>query len=220
MELILTLEAVRHDYLENLYTLFPIDFFYPHATVNQASYGKFCAMFRKIEDTIISLNHQWWDKFFVLRYRLSKITSRGLRITDVPFSHQSGKQNGNTSLIFAHKSGLILLLSKERIKSKRWRKRLRHTSAPLEPRSTISPLPSKKSWRKKNKKDEDLLIKVKLNKIRRDVDDYTSSKVFNWKPKIAPTYRPYSIPYIRLVGKPHCIHTTTQTPKPLWTHSY
>lgn len=71
MDLILALEEVRHDYLEYLYSLFPTNLFNNQVTINQASYGKFCAMFRKIEDTIISLNHQWWDKFFLQRYRLS-----------------------------------------------------------------------------------------------------------------------------------------------------
>lgn len=65
MDIIHDIELVKFGILDELYTLFPTDFFLSSHSVPCLVYKHLCAQFWKIEDLFKAVNFQWWDKFFL-----------------------------------------------------------------------------------------------------------------------------------------------------------
>lgn len=146
-----------------------------------------CTLSRKLEQIIISVNHQWWDNFFLEQYISHSISPRGLRVLKTCFFLSRELQTE-----WSHISEFCTQKWMQTIIKQCEQKSLDLIQQPnISILSKLSPhLP--KTWfntlKQHMKKDEDKLIKVKLGKMRRDLDDFNLGRVFNWKKGFQPPF--------------------------------
>lgn len=191
MEIIQKIESVKYTILDDLYAHFPDGYFLPSANIPRLEYRHICAKFRKIEDTINNINQQWWDKFFLELYLNYKISPRGLRNQKTcSFLGADLAAEWSTISEFCTQKWMEIIIKQRDTLFNSLSSKL--TNLIDELRSYITPLPT--SWYKKlklnTKYQEDCLIKCKLQKIRRDFDDYNSNRIHCWKKPRRNTHPP------------------------------
>lgn len=160
---------------------FLIIFLKSTTSISRSIYKITCAKFRRIEDTIIAENQQWWDKFFVQQYSKYKISPRGLRNTKTcsflcaDLTHEWA----NISEFCTQK--WIEIVAKQRdIQYQSLLSKITDLISSLQIQTPSLPISWLKKLKLNTKFQEDTLLGTKLHKIRRDFD-YNTDRVFCWK---------------------------------------
>lgn len=198
MDLLKDIEEAKYENLERLFTLLPTTLFSPQYKVPNDKIKGCTNTFRKIEQLISSANHQWWDKFFLEHYISLAISPRGLRILKIcPFLSTELATEWSQVSEFCTKKWMQLIIQQRDAKYSHIIQQLHHHINSLTHYTPHIPTRWLLTLKKHTKLDEDKLLKTKLGKIRRDLDDYNCKKVFNWKktsrhpPAPPPTSHPH-----------------------------
>lgn len=189
MEIILEIESAKYVTLDDLYTLFPADYFNSSTSVPRSTYKFICAKFRNIEDNINAANQQWWDKFFLDQYSKYKISPRGLRNTKTcSFLNTSLSQEWDSISEFCTQKWIIIVSKQREYQYAHFRSKIVDLIYSLKTAITSLPISWLRKLKLNTKFQEDLLLGSKLQKIRRDFDDYNTNRVFSWKKHRSPNH--------------------------------
>lgn len=187
MDLLRDIEAHRYDVLEELYTILSSHIFSDDIKLTGSTRYSLCGKFKHLETIVKHTNEQWWDRFFLEKYISTKISPRGLRVTkDCPFLNVTNKKEWETISEFCTSKWMeILIEHRQHLFEK-----LRSEATTLAKGITDQKITVPVSWlmilKQNTKSDEDFVIKTKIGKFKRDLDDFNFDRVFNWKLKNRP----------------------------------
>lgn len=221
MDLLNDVEIHRYNVLEEFYTILPPTMFSIYIKLTGTTRYTLCGKFKHLERIFKHVNQQWCDKFFLEKYISTKVSPQGLRIIkDCSFLNAASKKEWENISEFCTSKWMEILIEYrlplfDKLKSEA------HTIAKgITDHKVTVPL----SWlgilHKNTKSDEDFLVKTKLGKFKRDLDDINLDRVFNWKQKSTSTsdhrrtFPPHSLSSSSL-PPPVPSHTPRPRPFPL-----
>lgn len=187
MDIIEQLEIYKYVLLDELYTIFPSHTFSPsiHSrTWPLSKYRDASTKMKRLEDLVTSANTQWWDGFFLKQYFKSRISPRGLRILKgCAFLDEDLRTEWEGVAEFCTQKWIQVLITHRDRRYLALRQKAEKLVIDLLSLHPQLPTAWLKTFKINTKKSENSLIENKLGKLRRDLDDYSYNRVFNWKSK-------------------------------------
>lgn len=201
--------------LDEFYTVFLPYYFCPKTHSRAWSDTKFKDAYtrmRLLEDLTYSANHLWWNCFFLKQYFQFKISPRGLRVLKgCSFLDTDLRTEWEEVAVFCTQKWIKILISHRDQHYCILRQKIESHITSLHLAHPLLPIDWLRTFKINTKKSEDSTIQNKLGTFRRDLDDYTHKRVFNWKRKRDSTHSSPP-PLIPLSSLSHLnIHSDTAT---------
>lgn len=188
MDFLTDLDTLRHNVLNSLYALLPSSLFSTSASLTKKDRYTLCGQFKKLERLIHSTNLQWWDKYFLEKYLENRISPRGLRITKTcSFLEPDQLKEWQGISEFGTAKWINILIEHRTAKFEKLTSRVMSLVTEIQKLDKILPTIWLDTLYKNTQREESLLIKNKLGKFSRDLNDYTKDRVYTWMQKpVAP----------------------------------
>lgn len=184
MELLKEIETLKYSILDTLYPVLPSTLFTPTNKFIHPKYNDLCILFKRFERACTSANTQWWDRYFLEKYHSTHISPRGLRILkDCSFLDQPHEKEWLSIAEFCTQKWISIIIEQRTIKYDAAVHLVQILSDDILKLTNTLPDRWLNTLKQNTKHQEDILIRTKLRKFKRDIDDYNHNKVFTWKRK-------------------------------------
>lgn len=199
MDFINDIEQQKYAVLDDLYTLFSPSTLLQGYVLPTRKRHVLCGKFKQLERVIETTNQQWWDKFFLSKYIDTEISPRGLRVMkECTFLDNDNKREWADISAFCTSKWMTILISYRMSRFNKLKQDVHSLIQDIISHNTTIPLSWLDTLKKNTKTDEDSLLRMKLGKFRRELEDYNNDSVFTWKKSHFRTERPFpplSCPY-------------------------